>query len=79
MSAAPETTDVVRPLYRVAYDALVEQGFLVDEPVELIEGRLLARSRRVTGTRPSFAAWHGWCSLRSLLMRATSASAIRSR
>lgn len=44
MSAAPEMTDVVRPLYRVEYDALVEQGFLVDEPVELLEGRLLAPS-----------------------------------
>lgn len=44
MSAAPDSTDVVRPLYRVEYDALVEQGFLVDEPIELIEGRLLARS-----------------------------------
>ncbi|MBW3603904.1 MAG: Uma2 family endonuclease [Actinobacteria bacterium] len=44
MSAPPEMTDVVRPLYRVEYDALVEQGFLVDEPVELLEGRLLAAS-----------------------------------
>lgn len=44
VSAAPDLTDVVRPLYRVEYDALVAQGFLVDEPVELIDGRLLARS-----------------------------------
>lgn len=44
MSAATDMTNVVRPLYRVEYDALVEQGYLVDEPIELIEGRLLARS-----------------------------------
>lgn len=46
MSAAlqMESSDVVRPIYRVEYDALVEQGFLIDEPIELIEGRLLARS-----------------------------------
>lgn len=37
-------TDVARPLYRVEYDALVAQGFLVDEPVELLEGRLLVSS-----------------------------------
>lgn len=37
-------TTTIRPLYRVEYDALVEQGFLVDEPIELIEGQLLARS-----------------------------------
>ena len=41
MSAA---TTITRPLYRVEYDALVELGYLVDEPIELIEGQLLARS-----------------------------------
>lgn len=46
MSAAlqMQSGDVVRPLHRVEYDALVDQGFLADEPIELIEGRLLARS-----------------------------------
>jgi Uma2 family endonuclease len=46
MSAVAQTQPggAVRPLYRAEYDALVEQGFLVDEPIELIEGQLLARS-----------------------------------
>jgi Uma2 family endonuclease len=33
-----------RPLLREEYDALVEAGFLEDEPVELIEGRLVIMS-----------------------------------
>lgn len=36
------TPDVVtRPLRRVEYDVLVAQGFLVGEPIELVEGQLV--------------------------------------
>ena len=38
------TTRQTRPLYRVEYDALVEQGFLDDEGVELLEGELVYAS-----------------------------------
>lgn len=42
------TTGTTRPLYRVEYDALVEQGFLDDEGVELLEGALVYASEEGT-------------------------------
>lgn len=42
--ATPAPPRRIRPLARVEYDALVEQGFLHGEPIELIEGQLIARS-----------------------------------
>lgn len=41
METAEDT--VIRPLRRVEYDALVAMGFLDDEPIELLEGQLVAR------------------------------------
>ncbi|HSK95803.1 MAG TPA: Uma2 family endonuclease [Euzebyales bacterium] len=35
---------VTRPLRRVEYDALIAQGFLVGEPIELVEGHLVIMS-----------------------------------
>jgi Uma2 family endonuclease len=42
------TTGTTRPLYRVEYDALVEQGYLDDEGVELLEGALVYASEEGT-------------------------------
>ena len=42
MTVVDITADVVtRPLRRVEYDALIAQGFLVGEPIELVEGHLV--------------------------------------
>lgn len=45
MTVVEETVDVVtRPLRRVEYEALIAQGFLVGEPIELVEGQLIRMS-----------------------------------
>ena len=45
MTVVEETVDVeTRPLRRVEYEALIAQGFLVGEPIELVEGQLVRMS-----------------------------------
>jgi Uma2 family endonuclease len=45
MTVVEITADVVtRPLRRVEYEALIAQGFLVGEPIELVEGQLVRMS-----------------------------------
>lgn len=42
MTAVDPTADLAtRPLRRAEYDALIAQGFLVGEPIELVEGQLV--------------------------------------
>jgi Uma2 family endonuclease len=42
MTVVDQTADLVtRPLRRVEYEALIDQGFLDGEPIELVEGRLV--------------------------------------
>jgi Uma2 family endonuclease len=45
MTVVDESVDLVtRPLRRAEYEALIAQGFLVGEPIELVEGQLVRMS-----------------------------------